>query len=98
MDSYTLYRIFKNFKIKETDKDQPISSTNIIIYAGDSHAYIYRKFLESIGFINKEKVGLFSVNFSDTNNKFITENLSIRCLDMNGDGINKITQPLFSFV
>ncbi len=28
----------------------------------------------------------------------ITKNLGKRCLDMNGDGINKITQPLFSFV
>ncbi len=98
MDSYALYRIFKNFNIKETEKDQPISPHNIIIYAGDSHAYTYRTFLKNIGFINREQVGINLIDYKN-NNETITKNLGERCLDMNGDGKkNKITQPLFSFI
>ncbi len=94
VDSYTLFRVFRDFK---TEKDQPISPHNIIIYAGDYHAYTYRKFLKSIGFINREKVGE-NINYNgDT--ETITKNPGSRCLDMYGDGKkNKITQPLFSFV
>ncbi len=60
--------------------------------------HIYRNFLESIGFINMEKVGINMVNDKYTE-QTITKNLGERCLDMNGDGKkNKITQPLFSFI
>ncbi len=98
MDAYTLYRIFKNFKVQKTEKDQPISPHNIIIYTGDYHAHTYRTFLKSIGFINREQVGVFCTDYNHENQIIITKNLGERCLDMNGDGDKKITQPLFSFV
>ncbi len=40
VDTYILFRIFRDFDIKEIEKDQPILPTNIIIYTGDTHAYI----------------------------------------------------------
>ena len=53
-DAYTLARIFKKFKLN-TDKpekkrvtDEPEESHNIIIYAGDNHCEIYRKFLNEV--------------------------------------------------
>jgi hypothetical protein len=56
-DTYTLARIFKDFGNKDLPIDQPDKAHNIIIYAGNSHSDIYRKFLKSIGFIQISKTG-----------------------------------------
>ena len=55
VDVYTLSRIFKKFDTKKS-KDvgfninyQPEIPHNIIIYAGDAHSDVYRKFLKYIG-------------------------------------------------
>ena len=49
--------------------DQPIRAHNIIIYAGETHSEIYRKFLEQNTFKEIGKAG-------NTQNEIIT------CLDM----------------
>jgi len=43
--------------MKESPIDQPDKAHNIIIYAGNSHSDIYRKFLTSIGFNQISKTG-----------------------------------------
>ena len=52
-DAYTLARIFKKFNLnpdtkKKRHTDEPEEAHNIIIYAGDNHCEIYRKFLSSV--------------------------------------------------
>ena len=58
-DAYLLGRVFKKFDISKRQNDEPIKPHNIIIYAGDGHSIIYRKFLKSIGFnrIESTKTG-----------------------------------------
>ena len=53
MDYYGLLRIFKTYLPRENDPeplDHPVQSTNIIIYAGQSHSQNYSVFFNSIGF------------------------------------------------
>ena len=56
VDFYTLSRIFKRFNLqpeneqKRRTTDEPENASNIIIYAGNTHCNIYRKFLKEIGF------------------------------------------------
>ena len=47
MDFYCLVRLFKKYKVK-TDC-HPNRNYNIIIYAGDAHARVYRKFMKFYG-------------------------------------------------
>ena len=84
-DLYLLLRIFKNFDMTDMEKaytgstDQPLSASNIIIYAGDLHSDRYRRFLKSIGNDPIEKTGNFTYDTKPTN-----------CIDM-----SRITQPFF---
>lgn len=48
-DYYTLLRMFRNYD-KMTDKWQPTTANNIIVYMGSKHIELYRKFLTSVGF------------------------------------------------
>ena len=48
MDMYCLSRIFKKYRVKETDF-QPVESKNIILYTGAFHSKSYKDFLLSIG-------------------------------------------------
>ena len=57
-DIYNMCRVFKSFNIENPDKlphllavvgDQPKKTHNIIIYAGEYHCNIYRKFLKDTG-------------------------------------------------
>lgn len=52
MDMYTIARMFKKFKNVENQPERP---RNIILYAGDAHSTVCRKFLDHLGFetINK---------------------------------------------
>lgn len=52
MDMYTISRMFKKFKNVENQPERP---RNIILYAGDAHSTMCRKFLDHLGFetINK---------------------------------------------
>lgn len=56
VDFYTLSRIFKRFNLqpdnpqKRRTTDEPETPSNIIIYAGNNHCNMYRKFLKEIGF------------------------------------------------
>ena len=75
-DAYLLCRVFKIFDMSEMEKkaysgatDQPIRAHNIIIYAGETHSEIYRKFLEQNTFKEIAKAG-------NIQNEIIT------CLDM----------------
>lgn len=52
MDMYCLSRIFKKYRVKETDF-QPIESKNIILYTGAFHSKSYKDFLLSIGGVLK---------------------------------------------
>jgi hypothetical protein len=84
-ETYTLSRIFKDFNMEEKAykgaKDQPERAHNIIIYAGEEHSKIYRKFLESVGF----------EEFGSTENDYTYE--PKYCIDM--QTVN-IKQPFFS--
>ena len=84
-DAYTLSRIFKDFNIAKKaykgSNDQPDRAHNIIIYAGEEHSKIYRKFLESVGF---EEFGRSGNDYTHEPNY---------CIDMQ---IGNIKQPLFS--
>lgn len=85
-DAYTLARVFKTFDTtKPTAKgetvDQPTQPHNIIIYAGNAHNDLYRKFLETIGFKELAKTG------SSTDAAPKVRN----CIDM-----KNFPQPLFS--
>jgi hypothetical protein len=60
--------------------DQPLSASNVIIYAGDCHSDRYRRFLKSIGNVPIEKTGNFLNHDSMPKN----------CIDM-----SRITQPFF---
>jgi hypothetical protein len=74
-DLYTLCRMFKTFNVKKPPfvnayhADQPKKMHNIITYTGDAHAQKYRRFLQSLGFIEVEKTGQ-------------SDNTQISCIDM----------------
>lgn len=97
-DFYTLLRIFKNFVMTDMEKayigatDQPSSSSNIIIYAGDGHSDRYRRFLKEIGNNPIEKTGNF-VDYSELKDfiVFFDNALPKNCIDM-----SRISQPFFS--
>lgn len=87
-DAYTLSRIFKDFNMAEKAykgaNDQPDRAHNIIIYAGEEHSKIYRKFLESVGFEEFGRSGKSENDYTHEPNY---------CIDMQ---IGNIKQPLFS--
>jgi hypothetical protein len=61
-DAYLLARVFKKFKIYNTNitqrsTDEPEEPHNIIIYAGNTHSQRYRLFLEYLGFRQVESAG-----------------------------------------
>jgi hypothetical protein len=63
--------------------DQPNKAYNIIIYAGDGHSRIYRRFLKEVaGFEEIASSGKFEVNEGETRK---------HCIDM-----KTIPQPFFS--
>jgi hypothetical protein len=85
VDAYTLARIFKRFNVKKskvpgqlTNIDQPILPHNSIIYTGDGHAHVYRKFLHSIGSELKAFVG----NSVFDNPVKVKEGVPKNCIDM----------------
>ena len=80
---YLLARIFKNFDNKDqTLIDQPSKAHNIIIYAGDKHSELCRKFLnQNLGF----------KQIADSGIKEIIPGDNMHCLNM-----KTIQQPLFS--
>jgi hypothetical protein len=89
-DVYLLARMFKDFKMDDIEEkgykgatDQPDRATNIIVYAGDGHSIIYRKFLESIGFKEYGRSGKSKLTHSEP--QF--------CVNMD---IGTIKQPFFS--
>lgn len=75
MDIYLLARIFRKFKqsdqFKKFGDDQ--SPKNILIYTGHAHADVYRKILESLGFITTVKI-------RDSNEE---KEQSFQCLSLN---------------
>ena len=91
IDGYLLARVFKKFNIdtedinKKRPTDEPEEPHNIIIYAGDAHSKVYRKFLTQLGFENKGSSGEM-----DTEKKIFSDTV-YSCIDM-----SKIKQPLFS--
>ena len=89
-DVYLLARMFKDFNMRDIEEkgykdatDQPDRATNIIVYAGDGHSIMYRKFLESIGF---EEYGRSGKSNPENNESHF-------CVDMD---IGNIKQPFFS--
>ena len=93
VDCYILCRIFKKFNLqpenpqKRRSTDEPETPSNIIIYAGDDHCNIYRKFLKEIGFTLIANIG--SRNPPD--------HMPRNCIDMTmGDSNEWSLQPLFS--
>ena len=69
-DAYTLARMFKKFNMKELQEkgyegatDQPDEARNIIVYAGNAHSELYRKFLEKkLGFEKINQIGNLKKN------------------------------------
>jgi hypothetical protein len=90
IDGYLLARVFKKFHIdtqdinKKRPTDEPEEPHNIIIYAGDFHSKVYRKFLNQLGFEDKGSSGDM-----DTDKKIVSGSV-YSCIDM-----SKIRQPLF---
>ena len=91
IDGYLLARVFKKFNIdtedinKKRPTDEPEEPHNIIIYAGDAHSTVYRKFLTQLGFEDKGSSGEMNTE------KKIFYDTVYSCIDM-----SKIKQPLFS--
>ena len=93
IDGYLLARVFKKFNTntevrdKKRPTDEPEEPHNIIIYAGNDHSKLYRKFLTQLGFEDKGSSGQM-----DTQKKvFDTDDGVHKCVDM-----SKIKQPFFS--
>jgi hypothetical protein len=100
-DAYTLARIFKKFKIDTTnlDKkrhtDEPEEAHNIIIYAGDYHSDIYRKFLgEVLKFTPIAKIG--KINIEENMNPKHCINMKEADVKSNMFFSGWSIQPLFS--
>jgi len=86
-DVYLLARVFKDFdmtKMKTHSNryitDQPNRAYNVIIYAGDLHSQVYRRYL-------KEVAGFEEIASTGTNNN----GQKVNCIDM-----RTIPQPFFS--
>ena len=69
-DTYLLARVFKDFNMNEIEKkaykgatDQPDKAHNIIIYAGNAHSEVYRKFLNQLDFKQIATTGVSSNEF-----------------------------------
>ena len=93
VDCYILCRIFKKFNLqpenpqKRRSTDEPETPSNIIIYAGDDHCIIYRKFLKEIGF----------TLIADIGSRNPPDHMPRNCIDMTmGDSNEWSLQPLFS--
>ena len=91
VDLYTLLRIFKTFNLSEMKEkaykqatDQPDKAHNIIIYAGDLHSQVYRKFL-------KDVLGFEKIEITGKEEPYDDVGEAMYCIDM-----KPITQPLFS--
>ena len=86
VDVYTLSRIFKKFNTKTskgldmTNNYQPEIPHNIIIYAGDAHSDVYRKFLKYIG----------SQEIAFSGSREVMYSTAYNCLD-----ITKFPMPFF---
>ena len=100
-DAYTLARIFKKFKIdttnldKKRDTDEPEEAHNIIIYAGDYHSDIYRKFLgEVLKFTPIAKIG--KINIEENMNPKHCINMKEADVKSNMFFSGWSIQPLFS--
>ena len=93
-DSYLLARIFKKFDIdtenpnKKRPTDEPREPHNIIIYAGNNHSQLYRKFLKRLDFEDKGTGGTGIMDSSDIPEEGFGNRY---CVDM-----KNIVQPLFS--
>jgi hypothetical protein len=90
-DLYNVLRIFKTFNMSEMKEkaykqatDQPDKAHNIIIYAGDLHSQVYRKFLKDVLDFEKIEVAGKEEPYGETGE-------ATHCIDM-----EPITQPLFS--
>ena len=91
IDLYALLRIFKTFNMSEMKEkaykqatDQPDKAHNIIIYAGDLHSQVYRKFLKDVLDFEKIEVAGKEEPYDEMGE-------AMYCIDM-----EPITQPLFS--
>lgn len=91
VDLYALLRIFKTFNMSEMKEkaykeatDQPNKPHNIIIYAGDLHSQVYRKFLKDVLDFEKIEVAGKEEPYDEMGE-------AMYCIDM-----EPITQPLFS--
>ena len=89
-DGYLLARVFKKFNIDTEDRDkkrptdEPEEPHNIIIYAGNDHSKVYRKFLTQLGFEDKGSSGQMDTQ------KIVFDDGVHKCVDM-----SKIKQPFF---
>ena len=92
IDGYLLARVFKKFDIdtqdlnKKRQTDEPKEPHNIIIYAGNAHSKVYRKFLTQLGFEDKGNSG----QMDHEKIVFDTDDSVHKCVDM-----SKIKQPFF---
>ena len=81
-DAYLLARIFKTFKINNTEgkhirrTDEPAEPHNIIIYAGNAHSQRYRLFLKYLGFRVLERSGPLEKPLPDRTNCVNLEDIS----------------------
>uniref|UniRef100_A0A6C0H390 Uncharacterized protein n=1 Tax=viral metagenome TaxID=1070528 RepID=A0A6C0H390_9ZZZZ len=87
VDVYLLARVLKIFNINtiknKRDTDEPYEPHNIVIYAGDGHSDVYRKFLDSLGF------KLIDITGNDWRDPTV-KNPYNNCIDM-----EKFPQPFF---
>jgi hypothetical protein len=88
MDMYTISRMFKKFKNVENQPERP---RNIILYAGDAHSTVCRKFLDQLGFQTINKTAGVNYNTLDNNKYGRNSPAYNNCVD-----ISVFKQPFFS--
>lgn len=88
MDYYTITRIFRSYKPKQTG-EYTLPAKDIIIYVGDAHARNYREFFKYMEFQQREEV--YSSKYIPNVGNVSNSREVYSCLD-----VSKIKQPFFS--
>ena len=87
MDMYTIARMFKKFKNVENQPERP---RNIILYAGDAHSTVCRKFLDHLGFKTITKTAGVTYDTRAMNKYWKNSPAYANCVD-----ISQFKQPFF---
>jgi len=87
MDMYTITRMFKKFKNVENQPERP---RNIILYAGDAHSTVCRKFLDRLEFKTITRTAGVTYDTGQKNKYWKNSPAYTNCVD-----ISQFKQPFF---